>query len=427
MTGAWPTVPLWALVTEVRQVVEPSILGERVFHYSIPTFYAVGGGIEEFSGEIKSAKQQLHGGELLISKLNPRKSRVVTIQKHPLPIVASTEFVGMRPSGRTDGRYLSYVLSSDAVRQELDSMVESVTRSHQRVSPEEIMRLNVPLPPLQEQRRIADFLDTEVARIDALMAARGRQIDRLQDRGRSVISETLIPGVVAKSVQRAPWTWLPVMEDDRPLVRLGYVAQVQSGITVDAARDLSGNVVTRPYLRVANVQAGHLDLDAVTEVTVPASIARRSTLRVGDVLMTEGGDLDKLGRGAVWAGEIEDCLHQNHVFAIRPDVERLDGQYLTYMTQSIHGRCYFESTGSQTTNLASTNSNKISGFPIPLPPVRRQRELVRELRSRLGAISAAEALLRRQLSLLEERRQALITAAIVGQIDVAKARGVGVS
>ncbi len=97
-----------------------------------------------------------------------------------------------------------------------------------------------------------------------------------------------------------------------PCVRLGYLATIQSGITVDANRDHGSESVALPYLRVANVQDGHLDLGTITEIRVPRAVARSAMLRRGDVLMTEGGDLDKLGRGTVWNGEIENCLHQNH-------------------------------------------------------------------------------------------------------------------
>lgn len=216
------------------------------------------------------------------------------------------------------------------------------------------------------------------------------------------------------------------MPEDVPLVRLGYVCRLQNGLTVDGNRDVSGDAVTRPYLRVANVQAGYVDLANVTEVTVPRETAKRCTLRTGDVLMTEGGDLDKLGRGTVWNGELPNCLHQNHVFALRPELDRLDGDYLALMTQTMHGRCYFESTGSRTTNLASTNSSKILSFPIPLPRVIRQRELVRSVRNRLDAIARLRRELDQQLALLTERRQALITAAVTGQIDISTASGRGI-
>ncbi|WNM35802.1 restriction endonuclease subunit S [Streptomyces sp. Li-HN-5-11] len=187
------------------------------------------------------------------------------------------------------------------------------------------------------------------------------------------------------------------------LVRLGYVARLQNGLTVDAKRDVTGDVVTSPYLRVANVQAGSLDLESVTEITVPRSVAQRCTLRPGDVLMTEGGDLDKLGRGTVWQGELDRCLHQNHIFAVRPDPQRLSGRFLAYVTQSLYGRHYFESTGTRTTNLASTNSSKIQSFPLPLPPLNEQHRIADFLDGELGKLNDLVAKKLRLVSLMDER------------------------
>ncbi|MFH8397670.1 restriction endonuclease subunit S [Streptomyces anulatus] len=216
-------------------------------------------------------------------------------------------------------------------------------------------------------------------------------------------------------------TSLLQLPDGYELVRLGYVARLQNGLTVDAKRDITGDTVTRPYLRVANVQAGSLDLDSVTEITVPRSVARRSTLRPGDVLMTEGGDLDKLGRGTVWRGELEGCLHQNHIFAIRPDPQRLSGEYLAYLTQSLYGRCYFESTGTRTTNLASTNSSKIQSFPLPLPPLEDQRRIADFLDAETARIDLISAQRKYQLSLFAKRGVSLVLSAVSG-LDVSSNR-----
>jgi type I restriction enzyme S subunit len=296
--------------------------------------------------------------------------------------------------------------------------------SYPAINASEIGDIPVALPALEEQRRIADFLDAETARIDRMVRAREAQLVGLEERSFAAVTEALIPASLERPLGTFPYPWLPELPADAPLTRLGYVCRLQNGITVDENRAPTAKDVTRPYLRVANVQAGHIALDSVTEITVPRHMARRSTLRVGDVLMTEGGDLDKLGRGTVWHGELTDCLHQNHVFALRPDPEKLDADYLAFMTQTLHGRCYFESTGTKTTNLASTNSSKILSFPIPLPSVERQRELVNEVRAQQAANLRMQRSLTRQVSLLCERRQTLITAAVTGQVDVSTARGV---
>ena len=98
--------------------------------------------------------------------------------------------------------------------------------------------------------------------------------------------------------------------------------------------------------------------------------------------MTEGGDLDKLGRGTIWSGEIPDCLHQNHIFAIRCFKHKLLPAFLAYLTASRYGRDYFEATGKRTTNLANTNSTKVGLFPIPRPSIAEQRAICQLSRSR---------------------------------------------
>jgi type I restriction enzyme S subunit len=164
-------------------------------------------------------------------------------------------------------------------------------------------------------------------------------------------------------------------------------------------------------------------LEDIKEVTLPQAMADRCTLRPGDVLMTEGGDPDKLGRGTVWPGDIELCLHQNAVFAIRPD-SRLLPEYLALVTRTRYARAYFEMTASKSTGIAHTSSTKITAFRVPMPAVAEQHRVVRSAHEALARIAAPRGLAGRQVSLLAEHRQALITAAVTGQIDVTTARGV---
>lgn len=366
----------------------------------------------------ESPELKLAEGDVLLAKDGNTLGISNVVRSLPRPATVNGSIAVLRPFA-IDSRFLHYVLASSTTQATIGAVKDGMGVPH--LFQGDIKRLPIPLPPPDEQRGIADFLDAETARIDRIISARAQQRASLEERAYADVSETLIPGITREACGSWPWFWLPDLDSDRPLVRLGYVCQLQSGITVDGSRNASGDWITRPYLRVANVQAGYLDLSSVTEVTVPKAMAARSTLRPGDVLMTEGGDLDKLGRGTVWRGEIPNCLHQNHVFALRPDPDRLDADYLALMTQTVHGRCYFESTGSKTTNLASTNSSKIMGFPIPLPALSRQRELVREVRKRLDVLARAKTKVDRQLELLTERRQALITAAVTGQIDVSTA------
>lgn len=131
-----------------------------------------------------------------------------------------------------------------------------------------------------------------------------------------------------------------------------------------------------PYLSVANVKDGYLDLTEVKTMSVsPAEVYRR-LLAAGDVLFTEGGDADKLGRGCLWRGEINPCLHQNHVFAVRPH-DPLRPEFLAAYRDSPRGKQYFLSAAKQTTNLASINATQLKAMPIPLPSVDEQQAIMK--------------------------------------------------
>ncbi|MFN3890751.1 MAG: restriction endonuclease subunit S [Beijerinckiaceae bacterium] len=171
---------------------------------------------------------------------------------------------------------------------------------------------------------------------------------------------------------------------------LDHVAEVQTGIAKGKA--VNGAAVTLPYLRVANVQDGRVDLSVIKEITLKPSEVDRYSLRKGDVLFTEGGDFDKLGRGTVWNGEIEPCLHQNHVFAVRPNPSRLLPEFLAFQAASQYGRRYFQLSSKQSTNLASINSTQLKQFPVLLPPLPEQRKIAEILRTWDEAIEKLEAL-----------------------------------
>ena len=150
-------------------------------------------------------------------------------------------------------------------------------------------------------------------------------------------------------------------------------------------------------------------------------LAARFELRPNDVLMTEGGDLDKLGRGFLWNGEIAGCLHQNHIFALRCFRHKLLPMFLTYVTASRYGRDYFEATGTRTTNLASTNSTKVGEFPIPLPTVKEQERLVEYLDARLDQLRSTQSVIESQIDTLVAYRKSLIHECVTGQRRISEA------
>ncbi len=170
---------------------------------------------------------------------------------------------------------------------------------------------------------------------------------------------------------------------------LGQVTDMQMGVT--KGKVTQGSTVKLPYLRVANVQDGYVDLSVVKKITLKCSEVNRYRLRLGDVLFTEGGDFDKLVcRGTVWNGEIEPCLHQNHVFAVRPDYDYLLPEFLAFQAAPEYGRRYLQLSSKQSTNLASINSTQLKQFPVLVPPLPEQRKITEILRTRDQAIEMTD-------------------------------------
>ena len=193
-------------------------------------------------------------------------------------------------------------------------------------------------------------------------------------------------------------------------MRLKEVAKVQTGIAKGKKNE--ADLIELPYLRVANVQDGFLDLSEIKTIKLPTSKKARYALQVGDVLMTEGGDYDKLGRGTIWQGEVEDCLHQNHVFAVRANRARILPYYLSAYGGSDKGKIYFKSCSKQSTNLASINSTQLKSMPIPLPPLPEQHRIAHCLTTWDRAITTTRHL----LDALRTRKRGLMQRLLTGEV-----------
>lgn len=157
---------------------------------------------------------------------------------------------------------------------------------------------------------------------------------------------------------------------------LNSVAIIQTGVAKNKKLARESDVIEVPYLRVANVQDGYLNLNEVKKIFIRKRDKARFSLMKGDLLLTEGGDFDKLGRGYIWNNEIADCVHQNHVFAIRANPQFLLPMFLSLVARSNYGKQYFLACAKKTSNLASINSSQLKEFRIFVPGLSEQNKIV---------------------------------------------------
>lgn len=139
-------------------------------------------------------------------------------------------------------------------------------------------------------------------------------------------------------------------------------------------------------------------------------------MHFGDVLYTEGGDRDKLGRGTIWRNEIENCVHQNHVFKARIDSEKALPLYVAYWSMTTPARNYFYAKGKQSVNLASINKTVLSALPIPLAPIEQQKRIVTEIEDKLSVCDNIEKTVDTALQQAEALRQSILKKAFEGRL-----------
>lgn len=223
------------------------------------------------------------------------------------------------------------------------------------------MSLRFPVPPLSDQRRIAEVLD----RAEALRAKRRAALAQLDSLTQAIFIEMFGDPVTN------PKGW----PDSKPL---GEIADIVSGVT--KGRNLEGKATrTVPYLAVLNVQDRALNLSVVKNIEATEDEIGRYRLKRNDLLLTEGGDPDKLGRGTLWGDELAECIHQNHVFRVRLKTADVNPLFLNWLVGSQRGKRYFLKSAKQTTGIASINMTQLRGFPLLIPPRPLQDKFARNV------------------------------------------------
>lgn len=313
--------------------------------------------------------------------------------------------------------FLFWALQSKGVQEAFAVAASGITRYG--LGQEGIKGLSLHLPDLATQKQIADFLDTETARIGALIEKKRQVLAAVVDARFSTISRAVSVGLNADApLVETGSPYLPKIPATWQIWRLKHLARVRGGLTLGRTVPDDIGLTSAPYLRVANVQAGWIDLSDVAEVDVTKAEIKRFSLRRGDVLMNEGGDNDKLGRGAVWHAPFEPCLNQNHVFCVRPNDLRYS-DWISMTTNARYARDFFYLHSNQSTNLASISKTNVEKLPIAMPPPEEMRLVLNALNTRLERFTVITEKVTHSIDRLREYRAALITAAVTGQIDVA--------
>ncbi|EEI63820.1 type I restriction modification DNA specificity domain protein [Corynebacterium glucuronolyticum ATCC 51866] len=277
--------------------------------------------------------------------------------------------------------YLSYL------RPQIESRAKGVAQNN--INLKTLKQLEIPLPPLEEQRRIATILE----KANSLRNAPPR-------------TEVHINNIVSQFVENR------LLRSNEKFVKLSELCDIQSGIT-KGRKTKKALAAKIPYLAVSNVKDGYLDLSKVKEIEVTNEEIEKYALHKGDILLTEGGDPDKLGRGCLWNDEIPNCLHQNHIFRVRlKDKQAIPANVLMAILSSKELKSYFLKSAKQTTGIASINRTQLSNASIPI----LDNETIAEIDCLLFMCEKLMATNTSRTLLLDELIQSLSARAFTGEL-----------
>lgn len=386
----------WVL-EPVRETVPLSVIQDGfVYHYSIPNFDATGGGAIEDGADIESAKQAVHGGEILISRLNPRKSRVLITTPQDMLAVCSGEFIVFRPRLGVSPEFISYVLQTETTRRWLDANVRSVTRSQQRVDPDIVTKMWIDLPNLAEQKQVVAYLDREISRIDNLLAEQ-ITLARLANARFSSLREGLL-------VERSDVAWCPLhrlVDPSRPIV----YGIVQAGPHVPDGI---------PYIKTGDVN--NLDPERLSR-TSPEIDAEYSRARVvpGDIVIAMRASIGSV----VLVPSTLPVANLTQGTARIAARRGVSNRWLFHVlkTNAVQQECAVRAVG---TTFLTLNLWDLRRVPIPAPPFPDQVRLAQSLDEEEEKLNALRHETFTQSALLEEHRSAVISFAVSGAFNTTR-------
>ena len=298
--------------------------------------------------ESKYSHFLLKEGEFVMASSGVTWGKIAEVKAEHLPLCLNTSIIKLVPKKELlEKRYLWHFIKNSVFRRQIERLITGSAQPN--FGPSHLKKIKIPLPPLSLQKQIADLLDTA----DALRRYTAEQLAALDELAQGVFLEMFGDGKKWKKIE------------------LGKLSEVQGGLQVSHRRSI--NPIEAPYLRVANVFRGYLNLSEIKTMRVKQSEFKRVLLKKNDILIVEGhGNKNEIGRSAIWNGKIENCLHQNHLIRIRLKQEKLNPCYADFFINSALGKQQIQQVSNTTSGLNTISTSNVKSFKIPFPPIKLQ-------------------------------------------------------
>jgi type I restriction enzyme S subunit len=349
--------------------------------------------------------------------INARSDRKGSSGVSALDGSVSVVYTVLTPEPTVDERFVHHLMRSSAFQEEFYRWGTGIVADLWSTRYSAMKSILVAIPPLPEQRMIADYLNRETAQIDTLIEAQQRLIETLRERRQAVVEHTVFSGLDGAEMTTNAEEWLPATPRNWKVLQLGFVSSTLAGWAFPSEGFTEDNQHVR-LLRGVNVKPGTTDWSEVVywnenDYLVPDAYS----LSAGDLVL--GMDRPFVGGGVRIAAITEDDLPAfllQRVMRIRPNGDG-DAGYLRYLASTGAFLAYLEPlfTGVSVPHMSEWQVRK---FKMPFPTLDEQHEIAAFLDEQTAKIDNLIAEAERFIELSRERRSALITAAVTGQIDV---------
>lgn len=332
---------------------------------------------------------------------------------HDVTAVTSNFAARVRPAVGVDSRYLSFLLLHLYESGATERCIKQTT-GIQNLDTDAWLATSSPKPALDEQRRIADFLDDQVSRIDRIVAARREQMVLASD-SRSRLSYDVVRGAAVPGERRdSHLEWLGDIPATWGVISVGSQFSVELGKMLDDKRQAGTHRL--PYLRNVNVQWDEVSTDDLKEMDIPEREYERYTVKAGDLLICEGG---QPGRGAIWEGSVAPLGFQKALHRARSRGRSSPGWLLECLRVAVDLDVFAEASGQ--TTIAHLTNEQLRGQRFPFPDQDVQIKLLAQLEEQRGSMTSMINGFEESINLLTEYKSSLITAAVTGELDVSTA------
>lgn len=350
-------------------------------------------------------------GDTIVSTVRTYLRAIAHVEDLPTQdtLVCSTGFAVLSATPKLHHKFLFYWMSSSPVVDEI--CARSVGVSYPAINPPDFSGLPISVPPLDVQRAIADFLDRKTAAIDALIDKKERLLALLQEKRQALITQAVTKGLDPNvPMKDSGIEWLGEIPAHWSVGRLGYYARVRNGSTPSRATADYWIDGTIPWLSSGKVNEWIVSEPSELITSRAVQETSLTVVPAGSVLVGMIGQGRTRGTTARLA--IDACINQNMAAAVPGPA--LDGGFLHYFLAHAYEPLREFGRGGQQDAL---NCQILASFPVAVPPRTEQAAIASHIESTVEHEQRMRAVLERQLDRLREYRQALITAAVTGQLD----------